>query len=552
MSLHPMAVDPVPEQTARVARAAFPSSNLYMKMRDEFGAFFTDEQFSDLFARRGQPAEAPWRLALVSVMQFAEGLTDRQAAEAVRSRIDWKYALSLELEDPGFDSSVLCEFRARLLVGSAEGRLFETLLTRFNERGLLKKRGRQRTDSTHVLAAIRALNRLETIGETMRHALNCLAQVAPEWLLTKTPPEWFDRYSKRMESYRLPVDKAQRDVLAVTMGTDGFQLLQALSTPQAPPLLQTLPAVQILRQVWIQQFYREAEQVLLRTEEQMPPCAKRIVSPYDTEARFSTKRQTHWTGYKLHLTETCDSDSPHLITQVQTTPGTTADNVVVPLVQASLAQADRLPSEHLVDEGYTQASHLVSSRTQYGIQLLGPIAKDRSWQAREDAGFAPSCFTLDWDAKRALCPFGKQSRPWREARNARGNPFWLAVFETSDCRRCEHQSQCTCSQARARTLSIHPKEEHEALLTARTEQQTPAFRLRYAARAGIEGTLSQGVRALGGRRSRYIGQAKTHLQNLIVAAAINFCRVFDWLMEVPLAKTRQSHFARLKPATHHA
>lgn len=548
MSLQPMSVPAVPEQTARVARAAFPSSNLYMKMRDEFGVFFTDAEFADLFPRRGQPAEAPWRLALVCVMQFAEGLTDRQAAEAVRSRIDWKYALSLELEAPGFDSSVLCEFRARLLAGGAEARLFETLLARFNTHGLLKKRGRQRTDSTHVLAAIRGLNRLETLGETMRYALNCLAQVAPEWLLTQTPPEWFDRYSKRMEGYRLPAGKIERETLARMIGEDGFRLLQALTTPQAPPFLPTLPAVQILRQVWLQQFYREAEHVLLRTEEQMPPCAQRIISPYDHEARFSTKRETHWTGYKLHLSETCDTDRPHLITQVQTTPSTTADNLVTPLVQASLAQADRLPSEHLVDEGYTQAAHLVSSRTQYGIKLVGPLAQDRSRQAREDRGFAPSHFTLDWEAQRALCPGGKQSRSWREARTVRGSVFWLAVFETSDCRRCQHQPQCTRSQSRGRTLSIHPQEEQEALQTARTEQQTQAFRLRYAARAGIEGTLSQGVRAFGLRRSRYIGQAKTHLQHLFVAAALNFCRVFDWLMEVPFAKTRQSHFARLKAA----
>jgi transposase len=551
MSLQPMSVPAVPEQTARVARAAFPSGNLYMKMRDEFGVFFTDAEFADLFPRRGQPAEAPWRLALVCVMQFAEGLTDRQAAEAVRSRIDWKYALSLELEAPGFDSSVLCEFRARLLAGGADGRLFETLLARFDAHGLLKKRGRQRTDSTHVLAAIRGLNRLETLGETMRSALNCMAQVAPEWLLTQTPPEWFDRYSHRMEGYRLPAGKAQRETLAVTIGEDGFRLLQALLTPQAPPFLKTLPAVQILWQVWFQQFYREGEQVRLRTEEEMPPCAKRIISPYDQEARFSTKRETQWTGYKLHLTETCDADRPHLITQVETTPSTTADNLVTTLVQASLAQADRLPSEHLVDEGYTQAAHLISSRTQYGIQLVGPLAQDQSWQARQDNGFAPSSFTLDWETQRALCPGGKQSRPWREARTVRGNVFWLAVFETADCRRCTHQPQCTRSQSRGRTLSIPPQEEQQALLTARTQQQTQAFRLRYAARAGIEGTLSQGVRAFGLRRSRYVGHAKTHLQHLIVAASLNFCRVFEWLMEVPLAKTRQSHFARLKAEVVH-
>jgi transposase len=119
MSLQPMTVEAIPEQTARVARAAFPNGNLYIRMRDEFGTFFTDALFADLFPTRGQPAHAPWRLALVTLMQFAEGLSDRQAAEAVRSRIDWKYALSLQLEDTGFDSSVLCEFRTRLVEGRA-------------------------------------------------------------------------------------------------------------------------------------------------------------------------------------------------------------------------------------------------------------------------------------------------------------------------------------------------------------------------------------------------------------------------------------------------
>src|SRR5215203_5881457 len=181
MCLHPRPVDPVPEETARIARAAFPKGTPYMAMRDALGAIFEDEDFADLFPRRGQPAMAPWRLALVTVMQFAEGLSDRQAADAVRARIDWKYALSLELTDPGFDASVLCEFRSRLVEGGEEELLLESLLARFRERGLLKARGRQRTDSTHVLGAIRALNRLALVGETMRHALEVLSAVAPAW-----------------------------------------------------------------------------------------------------------------------------------------------------------------------------------------------------------------------------------------------------------------------------------------------------------------------------------------------------------------------------------
>ena len=185
MSLKILPIPAVPDETARVVRASFPHGNLVVEVRDALGALYSDEDFADLFPVRGQPAEAPWRLALVTVLQFVEGLPDRQAAEAVRSRMDWKYALSLELSDPGFDHTVLSEFRSRLVQGGATQRLLDVLLDQCAARGWLKVRGRQRTDSTHVLAAVRALNRWECVGETRRHALNVLAEVAPDWLRKK-------------------------------------------------------------------------------------------------------------------------------------------------------------------------------------------------------------------------------------------------------------------------------------------------------------------------------------------------------------------------------
>ena len=170
MSLKPQPIGPVPEETARIARAAYPRGNIYLQLRDTLGTIYEDEQFADLFPQRGQPAEAPWRLALVCVMQFLEGLSDRQAAEAVRRHLDWKYLLGLELSDPGFDHTVLVEFRQRLLSGNRDLLLFDLLLTRLREGGYLKARGRQRSDSTHVLAKIRTLNRVEGVGETFRAA----------------------------------------------------------------------------------------------------------------------------------------------------------------------------------------------------------------------------------------------------------------------------------------------------------------------------------------------------------------------------------------------
>ncbi len=212
MSLQPQAIPPVPEETARIARASLPKGNIYIQMRDEFGTFFRDEDFLDLFSEKGQPAESAWRLALVMVMQYAEGLTDRQAADAVRTRIDWKYALSLEITDAGFDFSVLSEFRSRLLTKQAERRLFDVLLSCFRERGWVEERGKQRTDSTHVLAAIRAGNRLECVGETVRHALNILAEVAPDWLIEHMQPEWAKRYQSRLITGGTPHDPMLHDL----------------------------------------------------------------------------------------------------------------------------------------------------------------------------------------------------------------------------------------------------------------------------------------------------------------------------------------------------
>src|SRR6266568_3916544 len=234
MSLKSMSIPPVPAETARVARAVFPRGNALMQLRDTLGTIYTDETFIDLFPTHGQPAEAPWRLALVTVFQFMERLTDRQAADAVRSRLDWKYALSLELTDPGFDHTVLSEFRSRLVAGNAEQRLLDQLLEGCREGGWLKARGRQRTDSTHVLAKIRALNRVLCVAQTMVHVLNVLAEVAPEWVRAHVPAEWVECYGERLEHERMPKEEEERKQYANQVGADGWVLLGALEASATP------------------------------------------------------------------------------------------------------------------------------------------------------------------------------------------------------------------------------------------------------------------------------------------------------------------------------
>ncbi len=295
-------IGPVPDETARVAHAAFPKGHPYLTLADTLGPLFTDEQFATLFPTHGQPALAPWRLVLVSILQFAEGLSDRQAADAVRSRIDWKYVLRLELPDAGFDASVLSEFRARLRSGDPERLLLDTLLDWCRTHQLLKTRGHQRTDSTHVLAAVRALNRLGVVLEVMRHALDSLALVAPEWLVALAPAEWAERYSRRADEARLPEGKAARADLAVVVGADGYALLDAVTTPAAPAWLSALPALEILRQVWVQNFYRDEGRLQWRTETLgLPPAVDFISSPYDLAAHLDTVGKFSRAGCRLAI-----------------------------------------------------------------------------------------------------------------------------------------------------------------------------------------------------------------------------------------------------------
>jgi transposase len=547
MSLQPQEIAPVPEETERIARAAFPKGNIYLRLRDEIGTIFDDPMFAPLFPARGQPAECPWQLALITVMQFIEGLSDCQAADAVRSRIDWKYALGLELTDPGGDASVLCEFRARLIAGGLEQALLETMLARFKERGLLKARGQQRTDSTHVLAAVRTLNRLESIGETLRAALNSLATVAPAWLADLVAPDWFERYATRVEEYRLPKGEAARTALGERIGADGHTILVAVYAPSAPAWLRELPAVQTLRRAWVHQFHLEDDVVRWRKAADLPPAGTRFDSPYDTDARYGNKRSTTWTGYKVHLTETCDADRPHLITHVETTSAPVGDIDMTAPIHQALADKGLLPAAHLADAGYVDADLLISSHRDHEIDLVGPVRPDTSWQAKAGQGFDVPAFTIDWEARTVICPEGQTSFDWVPSRDSWGNDTIHIGFHRKTCAACPSRSLCTRSKTGPREITVRPQPQHEALQEVRRNQETEAWRARYGKRAGVEGTVSQAVRVFGLRRCRYLGLAKTRLQHIFTALALNVVRLDAWLTGQPLAKTRRSVFASLKP-----
>ena len=278
-------------------------------VRDKLGEWLSDEQFAGAYGVRGKPGWPPSRLALVTIFQKAENLTDRQAAEHVRTRIDWKYALGLDLADPGFDHSILSEFRARVAAGGLDQVVLDTLLERLAAGGLVGAGGKMRTDSTHVISAVRDLNRLELAGESVRACLEQLVVAAPQVVAQLLDDSWGKRYAARVDTWRMPAATTRQDELALAYGRDGHTLLKAVyATAASDPdlaFLAGLQQVEVLRVVLVQNYLtvtdEQGREVIKRREAQaegLPPGRSRITSPYDTDARWGVKRDTFWNGYK--------------------------------------------------------------------------------------------------------------------------------------------------------------------------------------------------------------------------------------------------------------
>ena len=282
----------------------------------------------------------------------------------------------------------------------------------------------------------------------------------------------------------------------------------------------------------------------------MPPAGQQIASPYDPEARYATKRSVDWVGYKVHLTETCDREWPCLITHVETTIATVPDDQGVAPIHQALAAKDLLPADHLLDAGYTTARNLAESAAIYQVDLQGPIAEDASWQGRAGKGFAKQDFRVDWENRQVTCPAGVVSRSWTSHASTPKDYAFVVHWAKRDCRDCAYRSHCTKrGKEQPRELLLKPQAEEMAMQTARQRQSTASFEAQYALRAGVESTHAQGIRRCDLRHARYRGLAKTKLQHVLTAAALNLVRVSAWLAETPRALTRRSSFARLQTST---
>jgi len=506
----------VPADTAAMGQELFPTSNLYRQIGDRFNELFPDESaFEALHDTTGRGVIPRLLLALVTVFQMLEEVPDRLAAELVVSRMDWKYALHLPLTYTGFHFTNLNHFRTLLLANHQERRFFDELIAKLRDAGLIKKRGKTRTDSTHILALVQRLSQLELVTESLRVALEAATETDGVWVEQVVPAAFQETYSQRQWEYGLSQAEIQSKLLQA--GKDGFWFLAQVDK-SAPLTVRQLPAVAVLRTVLAQQFPGGSDN---------PPVSKRptggevIESPHEPEARYAMKRGQGWLGYKAQVTETCDADRPHLILDLEPTGALDNDSPELPQIQARLAAQDTLPGEQQVDQGYMSGENLVKS-AEAGINLMGEPLADT--QGPED--FRQGDFQIDEAAQKATCPAGQTSQVWAERSNPKGGPPAIQVrFAGATCQRCTFFGRCTTS-VQGRSLTLHPY--RAALEARRAEAQTEAFQEELHLRAGIEATISEAVRVCGLRLARYRGKVRLRLQAYFTAIAMNLKRLVRW------------------------
>jgi hypothetical protein len=474
---------------------------------------------------------------------------------------------------------VLPEFRGKVADAGLEQVALDALLARLAAGGLLGAGGKQRTDSTHVVAAVAALNRLELAGESVRAALEALTAAHPDWVAQRIcVSDGARRYGTPMTSWRPPASKAKQDELAIACARDGYALLEAVYDESSPAWLRELPAVDVLRRVLLQNYTRvihqDGREVIRRREKEpdgdgLPRGHARIASPYDIDARWGVKRDTFWPGSTLHVSQTCDDQPrcgcpaagdggpgggheqdcpapafPNLITHVATTDATVTDNQMTAVIDDGLAGKGLAPGRHYVDSGYLSAALAVSEAARHGIALIGPLLAGASAQARAGNGYARAGFAIDYGSKTVTCPQGKTSASWTSCTQG-GKDAIVATFSAADCGPCPARSLCTSSGKKRRQLTVLPRGLAQAQAAARAAENTISFQADYARRAGVEGTMHQAA-SHGARRARYRGLPKTRLDHVYMACALNLLRLEAYWAGTPLDRRRTSHLARLE------
>lgn len=515
----------IPEEIRLWGEYHLELDNPYRIIGDLMFDFIPEAELTCMYSNLGRPSINPIILSLVTIFQYLEDIPDRTAALLVKTRLDWKYALHLPLDDAGFHYSDLCNFRQRLLAHGKDSLIFDQLLKKISSLGFLHKRGYQRTDSTHVLAVVRHLSRLENLSEGLRVALQAIEKADAVFYQHKLPSLYKEHWSKPLSDYQMTDDERKKEL--ERLGKDIHWLLDFLSTNRQSFL--SLPEVEVLDTLFSQHFtIHNKKEVVIK--QKATTGKEKIQTPHDPEARYSTKRDKSWTGYKVHVTETANEKGEvNFVTDITTTNACERDSETLQQIQQNLEERSLKPEQQFVDKGYTTGDNLADS-VENDISLMGEVS-----ELNNDGLFTADEFTIDYQAKTATCPAGCTSCSWRHFESGK-HEGEIEISFGQQCQDCSLKEKCTQSKD-GRKLRLH---RHYQLLKARRQEcRADDFKRAMKRRPPVEGTISEMVRAHGLRKSRYRGLVKTQLQNLMKGAALNIKRLVKRLSLSENSKKRQ-------------
>ncbi len=519
MSLKQAFPKEIPATTRDAVEAMLPADSVCRLLGEKAEEIIDESALAAMYHQTGRGAINPVLLCFVLVLQFYEKLPDRRAAEMVKVRMDWKYALRQELNWPGFDYSSLCNFRKRLYAHGQEYLMFEQVLKYLFKLGYVKSK-RQRTDATHVLAAVERLSRLELVWETLRLALGALTNADGKWVRQVLPVSFVNFNSQKRSEFRLSPAQTKEALLAA--GQDGFWLLSQIAQ-HGQAAWQDLPEIITLSQVLSQQFDQGDEdgESGLKAKANIDAKGDVITSPHEPSVRYSRKgKETAWRGYKAQVTETVDGAFP-VITDIGIHSANEADGKALEEILKRLAERGLLPEKQYVDQAYCNGKTLHDSE-QKGLDLRGFIGSN----SRKPVGFRLQDFDVDVERRQARCPAGKKATVFNPS--SQHDVAWNVRFG-KQCQRCPFNSLCT-TEKRGRSLEISPY--HKQLTKRRREQASAGFVKEMHARARIESTIGELARRHGLRQNRYRGQEKATLQAAFTATAVNLKRLARYLGHV--------------------
>jgi transposase len=474
-------------------------------------------------AENGRPPIDPVLLCGVTLLQFMEQVADRRASEQVVYHLGWKYALDLELDYDGFHSTVLVYFRDRLEEKKAERMIFDGVVDLLIELGLVKRKGKQRLDSTHIVGYVKAMSWMECAIETLRLALEDLEHEVGN----KERPEFWSRlwefYVESNLDWRL--SKPEQANRHRQCGQDMRDLLEWIATES--PKLAEREAVKLLRRVFDEQF--EVVEGKLELATQRPSRA--VQNPHDPDAHYADKKTKQWIGYKVHVTETVDPEEPikkkgepaeHFITEMFTTEAAQDEMAgLTEVLKREQQHHEITPQAIYSDAGYV-TEHTLTQAEQKGLELLGPTRPDP-----HKGAYNSDAFHVDVDKRQAVCPEGKLSTQCSRIKDSYMGTEYYRLEWGNQCDSCPVQKQCTRSKSGRRTLIVGLR--HDLVEQRRREMKQSGFSNSMHPRNGIEGTHSELVRGHGMRRTKYRGLSRVGLSHYFIGAACNVKRYLNLL-----------------------